>query len=56
MRRLAEMLGKRFMEFIRYAGGISMLMGETLFWIPMPPLRRRQIVEQMSKIGVDSFR
>ena len=30
-------------------------MGETLFWIPIPPLRRRQIVEQMSKIGVDSL-
>ena len=55
MRRVAEMLGRRFMDFIRYAGGISILMGETLFWIPMPPLRRRQIVEQMSKIGVDSL-
>ena len=55
MRRFAEMLGRRFMDFIRYAGGISILMGETLFWIPMPPLRRRQIVEQMSKIGVDSL-
>ena len=43
------------MDFIRYAGGISILMGETLFWIPMPPLRRRQIVEQMSRIGVDSL-
>ena len=43
------------MEFIRYAGGISILMGQTVFWIPMPPLRRRQIFEQMSKIGVDSL-
>lgn len=49
------MLGCRFVEFIRYAGGISLLMGETLFWIPIPPLRRRQIIEQMSKIGVDSL-
>jgi phospholipid/cholesterol/gamma-HCH transport system permease protein len=30
-------------------------MGETLFWIPIPPLRRRQVVEQMSRIGVDSL-
>ncbi len=30
-------------------------MGETLFWIPMPPMRKRQIFEQMSKIGVDSL-
>ncbi len=55
MRRFLEMVGKKFMEFIRYAGGISILMGQTLFWIPMPPLRRRQIFEQMSKIGVDSL-
>ena len=55
MTRFLEMVGKRFMEFIRYAGGISILMGQTLFWIPMPPLRRRQIFEQMAKIGVDSL-
>jgi len=55
MRNFLEMIGKRFMEFIRYFGGISILTGETLFWVPMPPLRRRQIVEQMSRIGVDSL-
>jgi phospholipid/cholesterol/gamma-HCH transport system permease protein len=49
------MIGRKFMGFLRYAGGVSILMGETLFWIPIPPLRRRQIVEQMSKIGVDSL-
>ena len=55
MRRFAEMLGHRFMDFIKYAGGISILMGQTLFWIPVPPFRRRQVVEQMSRIGVDSL-
>ena len=55
MRQFLEMVGEQFMEFIRYAGGVSILMGQTLFWIPMPPLRRRQIFEQMSKIGVDSL-
>lgn len=55
MRRFLEMLGNRFMEFIRYAGGISMLMGETLFWVPVLPLRKRQILEHMSRIGVDSL-
>ncbi|MBI5124556.1 MAG: ABC transporter permease, partial [Candidatus Omnitrophica bacterium] len=43
------------MEFVRYAGGASILLGQTLFWIPMPPLRRRQLVDQMSRIGVDSL-
>ena len=52
---LAELIGRRFMEFVRYAGGTSILLGETLFWIPIPPMRRRQIIEQMSKIGVDSL-
>jgi phospholipid/cholesterol/gamma-HCH transport system permease protein len=55
MRNFLEMIGRKFMGFLRYAGGVSILMGETLFWIPIPPLRRRQIVEQMSKIGVDSL-
>ena len=55
MKRFLEMLGKRFIEFIRYTGGISILLFQTLFWIPMPPLRRRQIFEQMAKIGVDSL-
>ena len=55
MKRLLELLGHRFMEFVRYAGGLSVLMGQTLFWIPIPPMRRRQILEQMAKIGVDSL-
>lgn len=55
LRNLARLIGRRFVEFVRYSGGASILLGETLFWIPMPPLRRKQIVEQMSKIGVDSL-
>jgi len=49
------MIGTHFMEFIRYVGGMSVLTGETLFWMPIPPLRKRQTIEQMSKIGVDSI-
>jgi phospholipid/cholesterol/gamma-HCH transport system permease protein len=55
LKNIAEALGRRFIEFVRYAGGASILLGETLFWIPVPPLRRRHIVEQMSRIGVDSL-
>src|SRR4030042_3853825 len=55
LRNLAGLIGRRFVEFVRYGGGASILLGETLFWIPIPPLRRKQIVEQMSKIGVDSL-
>ena len=52
---LIGVLGHRFMDFVRYTGGLTVLLGQTLFWIPMPPFRRRQVFEQMSKIGVDSL-
>jgi phospholipid/cholesterol/gamma-HCH transport system permease protein len=55
MRKFAENLGHGLMEFIRYSGGMAILMGQTLFWVPIPPLRLRQLFEQMSKIGVDSL-
>lgn len=55
MQIFLRMLGERFIGFIKYFGGMSVLMAETLFWIPIPPLRRRQIMEHMSKIGVDSL-
>lgn len=55
MNEFIVMLGKHFMGFVRWAGGASILLGETLFWIPIPPMRRKQVFEQMSKIGVDSL-
>lgn len=55
MKKIAETIGRGFMDFIRYSGGLAILTGQTLFWIPVPPLRRKQLFEQMSKIGVDSL-
>lgn len=55
LKNFAALIGRRFIEFVRYAGGTAILLGETLFWVPMPPLRKRQIIEQMSRIGVDSL-
>ena len=43
------------MEMVRYAGGAALLTLRTLVWMPRPPLRGKQIVEQMAKIGVDSL-
>ncbi|MFA5339837.1 MAG: ABC transporter permease [Candidatus Omnitrophota bacterium] len=48
-------LGERFLNFIRYAGGISVLFVRTVFWAFVPPLKRRQVLDQMVKIGVDSL-
>jgi len=55
IKAVAEMLGHGFFELIRYGGGVSILMGQALFWIPRPPFRLRQLAEQMSRIGVDSL-
>jgi len=49
------MVGARIMALIRYAGGIAILLAETLFWLPIAHIRRRHIFEQMSRIGVDSL-
>ncbi len=38
-----------------YAGGLAVLLAETVFSIWSMPLRKRQILEQMNKIGVASF-
>lgn len=55
IRRSLEAMGKKFLGMLRYIGGVSTLLGQTLFWIPRPPIRRRHVFEQMSKIGVDSI-
>lgn len=55
MKKFAQNLGHSFMDFLRYSGGMTILLGQTLFWIPVPPFRWKQFIEQMSKIGVDSL-
>lgn len=55
IRSIALTLGRGFFGLVRYGGGVSILLGRTLFWIPVPPLRARSTIEQMSKIGVDSL-
>jgi phospholipid/cholesterol/gamma-HCH transport system permease protein len=42
-------------KFFTYIGGLAILLAKTLFWIFIPPLRKWQILEQMSRIGVASF-
>ncbi|OGX32738.1 MAG: ABC transporter permease [Omnitrophica WOR_2 bacterium RIFCSPLOWO2_12_FULL_51_24] len=48
-------LGERFLSFIRYAGGITVLLARTVFWVFVPPFKGRHVLEQMVKIGVDSL-
>jgi phospholipid/cholesterol/gamma-HCH transport system permease protein len=55
MRAWLEGVGKGVSDAITFAGGAAILLGRTLFWIPVPPLRLRRTLDQMSKIGVESL-
>lgn len=55
MQERLKRLGERFLVFLRYTGGIWVLFVETVFWVFVPPLRRKHIIEQMDKIGVSSL-
>ena len=50
----------RFMEnyivsFFTYIGGLVILMAQTIFWTFAPRMRKRQVLDQMNRIGVSSF-
>lgn len=55
MRNFLNRLGKRFLDFLYYTGGICLLGIRAFFGLFTPPFKRRQVLNQMSKIGVDSF-
>ncbi|MDD5449460.1 MAG: ABC transporter permease [Candidatus Omnitrophica bacterium] len=54
LERLRE-IGQKILVFLRYAGGIWALFIETLLWTFRPPLKRKHILEQMHKVGVQSL-
>ena len=48
-------LGKRFVDLLYYIGGATSLFMQTLAWIPVRPIKRKQIFSQMLRIGVYSL-
>lgn len=48
-------LGEKFISFIGYLGSIGVLFAQTLSLSFSPPLRKKNILGQMHKIGVDSL-
>ncbi len=50
-----EEFGKKFIEILDYIGGVAGLLGQTIFWLPVPPIKRKEIVDQMQKIGISSL-
>ncbi len=48
-------LGERFIGFVRYVGGVSILLWKSMFWLFFSRPKLRHILDQMHKIGVSSF-
>ena len=42
-------------SFFLYIGGLVVLLVKTVFWVFVPGLRKRQIIEHMRKMGIASF-
>jgi len=42
-------------KFLEYVGGVTLLLVRTAGWMFVPPFKRRQVVDQMKKTGVDSI-
>lgn len=48
-------VGEKCIDGARYIGGAFILLAQTIFWLFMPPLRKKHILDQMDKIGVMSL-
>jgi len=55
MKKYIVNMGTKFLDFIHYIGGTTMLFAQTVVLIFTPPLKKKHIMAQMSKIGVDSL-
>ena len=48
-------LGIRFIQFLEYIGGPVTLLGQSVAWTFIPPIRSKRIVDQMGAIGWESL-
>ncbi len=55
MKAYLSRLGKKFIDSLYYAGGIMLLGTKAFLGLFRPPFKRRQVIAQMSKIGVESL-
>jgi len=53
--RFVNYLRWRVKGFIRYMGGLAILLFQAVFWTFRKPVRKWQILDQMDRIGVSSF-
>jgi len=54
-KRILAKLGEDFVSFFHYIGGVSILFKDTLLACLNFPLEKQRILDQMNKIGVNSF-
>ncbi len=47
--------GNDLLSFISSAGAVALLFCQAVRWLVIPPLRKREIIDQMNKIGVLSW-
>lgn len=55
IKKWPKAVGYTFIEGINYLGGAFILLAQTIFWTFVPPVRRRQTLDQMDKIGIKSL-
>lgn len=48
-------IGEKFVDGVRYIGGACILLAQTIFWLFITPLKKKQVLDQMDKIGVNSL-
>ena len=55
MKNLLVELGEKSILTLKYIGEVFILIGQTLFWVFIPPFKVRHVLYQMNRIGVLSL-
>lgn len=55
VREWPKAIGGKFVDGARYLGGAGILLAQTIFWLFIPPLKRKHVLDQMDRIGVKSL-
>lgn len=55
MKNYLNRLGKKILDLLHYAGGICLLAAQAIFYLFVPPFKRKQTLAQMDEIGIGSF-
>lgn len=55
IKKAFKRIWKRYKSWLHYMGGAAILFIETIFWSFVPPLRKKQLFDQIYKVGVSSL-